>query len=199
MKLLLTSGGLTNKTIVKALTELVGKVPAETSLVFVPTASNVETGDKDWFINDLLNIHKQGFKSVAITDISAVPEAVWRPQFEAADVLFFEGGNTYHLMEWVNRSGLAALLPELLKTKVWVGVSAGSLVTNPDLITPAERGFDPCVGASLAAITAAVPAARPVIVGKPHLQGVTTFTLRIELYQAIKPVVPRDEGHATPL
>lgn len=44
---------------------------------------------------------------------------------------------------------------------------AALLVTNPDLITPAERGFDPCVGASLAAITAAVPAARPVIVGKP--------------------------------
>jgi hypothetical protein len=32
---------------------------------------------------------------------------------------------------------------------------------------------------------------QPVIVGKPHLQGITTFTLRIELYQAIKPVVPR--------
>ena len=47
MKLLLTSGGLTNKSIVKALFDLVGKKPEDTSLVFIPTASNVEMEDKD--------------------------------------------------------------------------------------------------------------------------------------------------------
>lgn len=41
------------------------------------------------------------------------------------------------------------------------------LVTNPDMLTPSEKGFDPCVGASLAAITAAVPGVEPIIVGKP--------------------------------
>ncbi len=133
MKLLLTSGGLTNNSIVKALFEMVGKSPEETSLVFIPTAANVETGDKNWFINDLINIHKQNFKSVAITDISAVPENVWRPKIEEADVLFFEGGNTYYLMEWINKSGFKELLPEMLKTKVYVGLSAGSMVTGPDL------------------------------------------------------------------
>ena len=133
MKLLLTSGGLTNKSISDALVGLVGKKPEDTSLCFIPTAANVEMGDKDWFINDLKNIDKQGFKSVSIADISAVPENVWRPQMEEADVLFFEGGNTYHLMESINKSGLVKILPEFLKTKVYVGLSAGSLVTNPDL------------------------------------------------------------------
>ena len=133
MKLLLTSGGLTNKSISKALFELVGKKPEDTSLVFIPTASNVEMEDKDWFINDLINIRKQNFKSVCITDISAVPEDIWKPQMEEADILFFEGGNTYHLMRWINKSGLVNFLPELLKTKVYVGLSAGSMVTNPDL------------------------------------------------------------------
>lgn len=132
MKLLLTSGGLTNASITKALFELVGKKPEETSLCFIPTASNIEKGDKDWFINDLINIHKQNFKSVSIVDISAVLEDIWRPQIEEADILFFEGGNVYHLMRWMNKSGLVNLLPELLKTKVYVGVSAGSMVTNPD-------------------------------------------------------------------
>ena len=37
------------------------------------------------------------------------------------------------MMKWVNESGLAEILPELLKTKVYVGVSAGSMVTGPDL------------------------------------------------------------------
>ncbi len=133
MKILLTSNGLSNDAIAKALFELVGKKPEDISLVFIPTASNVEAGDKEWFINDLFNIKKQGFKSIAITDISAVPEHIWRPQLEQADVLFFEGGNTYHLMRWMNESGLVKLLPEMLKIKVYVGVSAGSMITGPDL------------------------------------------------------------------
>lgn len=133
MKLLLTSGGLTNKSISSALFDLVGKKPEDTSLVFIPTASNIEMGDKDWLINDLINIRNQNFKSVAVTDISAVEESIWRPQMEEADVLFFGGGNTYHLMRWINKSGLVKILPELLKTKVYVGLSAGSMVTGPDL------------------------------------------------------------------
>lgn len=133
MKLLLTSGGLTNKSIEEALFDLVGKKPKDTSLIFIPTASNVETGNKDWFINDLINIHKQKFKSVGITDISAVSEDIWRPQMEEADILFFEGGNTYHLMKWVNKSGLINILSEFLKTKIYVGLSAGSMITSPDL------------------------------------------------------------------
>lgn len=133
MKLLLTSGGITNNSIAKTLFELVNKKPEETSLVFIPTAANVEKGDKDWFINDLINLKKQNFKSIDIADISAVKEKIWRPKLEQADILFFEGGNTYHLMEWINKSGLKDILPELLKTRVYVGLSAGSMVTNKDL------------------------------------------------------------------
>lgn len=133
MKLLLSSNGFANKEIAEALFGLVGKKPEETSLVFIPTASNVESGDKFWFIDDLINIKKQNFKSVSIADISAVPEEIWRPQLEEADVLFFEGGNTYHLMNWINKSGLIKLLPDMLKTKVYMGLSAGSMVTGPDL------------------------------------------------------------------
>jgi dipeptidase E len=133
MKLLLTSNGFSNQTIAKALFELVGKKPEDTTLVFVPTASNVEPDEKEWFIKDIINIHKQGFKEIYVTDISAVPESIWKPQFEAADVLFFEGGNTYHLMDWMNKSGLASTIREYLKTKVYVGLSAGSMVTAPSL------------------------------------------------------------------
>ncbi|MFA6376057.1 MAG: Type 1 glutamine amidotransferase-like domain-containing protein, partial [Candidatus Paceibacterota bacterium] len=87
------------------------------------------------------------FKSVDIADISAVNEKIWRPQFEAADVLFFEGGNEYYLMEWINKSGLNLILPEFLKTKVFVGVSAGSMVAGKNLDvkimqTAYEEDFD---------------------------------------------------------
>ena len=132
MKLLLTSGGITNKSIAKALFDLVGKKPEDTSLAFIPTASNVEMGDKSWFINDLINLKNQKFKSIDIADISVVDEKNWRPKLKGADVLYFEGGNCYHLMEWINKSGLAVFLPELLKAK-FMRERAGSMVTGKDL------------------------------------------------------------------
>jgi len=134
MKLLLTSAGITNDSIKKSFFDLVGKKPEDISLAFIPTASNVETGDKDWLEEDLIRLKNLNLKSISVVDISAVPESVWRPQLEESDVLFFEGGNSFYLMEWINKSGLSLILTELLKTKVYVGVSAGSMVASRDLL-----------------------------------------------------------------
>jgi dipeptidase E len=112
MKLLLTSNGLSNESIAKALFELVGKPVSETVVTFIPTAANVGSGDKEWFINDLYNIKRRGLKAIDIVDISALPKEVWLSRIEAADVLFFSGGNTYHLMRWLKESRLAELLPK---------------------------------------------------------------------------------------
>lgn len=133
MKLLLTSNGLSNKSIADALLKLVGKPASETSIAFIPTAMNVGSGDKSWFIDDLWNIKQQSFKKVDIVDISALPKNIWLPRLEKSDVLFFSGGNTSHLMRWIKESGLIQVLPELLQTKVYAGISAGSIVTNPNL------------------------------------------------------------------
>ncbi len=133
MKLLLTSSGITNKAIASALFDLVGKKPEDTSLVFIPTASNIYSGDKGWLIDDLINLKKQNFKSIDIADISAIDKNLWLPRLEEADIIFFEGGDTYYLMEWLNKSGLTGFLPDLLKNKVYVGVSAGSCITSKDL------------------------------------------------------------------
>lgn len=133
MKLLLTSSGITNASIANALLELTGKPFNQCSLVFVPTASNVYRGNKDWVIRDLRIAQDLGFKSIDIVDISALPKDLWLPGFQAADVFLFEGGNTFHLMDWIEKSGLEELLPEMLKTKVYVGISAGSIVTGKSL------------------------------------------------------------------
>lgn len=133
MKLLLTSGGLKNGSIARALFDLVGKPAAETIISFIPTSMNIQSGDKGWFIDDLANIKKQGCKEIDIVDISALPKNIWLPRLEKADVLFFSGGNSPHLMRWLRESGLAELLPKLLLTRVYAGISAGSIVTNPTL------------------------------------------------------------------
>lgn len=133
MKLLLTSAGLSNKSISDALLDLAGKPFDQLKLAFVPTASNVEKGDKSWFIKDLVNCKKLNFAQIDIVDISAISRDVWQPRLEEADILFFEGGNTFHLMYWLEKSGLMKILPEMLKTKIYVGVSAGSMVTARSL------------------------------------------------------------------
>ena len=135
MKLLLTSAGIKNKTLAQALLDLVGKPASEIKLAFIPTAANIPTVDMGWFIDNLWQIKQQKFKNIDIVDISALPREIWQPRLEAADILFFSGGNTSHLMRWLEESGLKEMLPELLKTRVYVGVSAGSIVTGPTLDT----------------------------------------------------------------
>ena len=139
MKLLLTSGGITNQSMVNELLALVGKPAEELSIAFIPTAANVEEDDKSWLINDLVNFKNLKPKMLDIVDISAVSKDIWQPRLEAADVLVFGGGNTFHLMQHTRTSGLAELLPELLKTRVYVGISAGSMIAAPSLLPPGTQ------------------------------------------------------------
>ncbi len=133
MKLLLTSGGLENKTMIDALRDLVGKDFKDANLVFIPTAANVEKGDKWWLIGDLAKCKELGFKEVDIVDIAAVSQDIWEPRLRNADVLMVGGGNTSYLMGQIKKSGLVKVLSDLLKSRVYVGISAGSMVVAPKL------------------------------------------------------------------
>ncbi|KKR71487.1 MAG: Peptidase S51 dipeptidase E [Microgenomates group bacterium GW2011_GWC1_41_8] len=134
MKLLLTSGGLTNKSIISALKELTDSPFSRLNLAFIPTASNMESGDKWWLLKDLEMVRKLKFKSIDLVDISALPQKIWKRRLEEAQVLLVEGGNTFHLNYWVHHSGLNKILPELLETRVYIGISAGTIITTPSLI-----------------------------------------------------------------
>lgn len=134
MKLLLTSGGITNPTLAKALLDLVSKPAEEITVAFIPTAANADGHDKCWLIDNLYQLRQQNYKMIDIVDISALPKWNWQPRLEQADILFFSGGNSAHLIRWVEESGLKELLPEFLKTKVYIGISAGSVITAPTIV-----------------------------------------------------------------
>lgn len=133
MKLLLTSAGLKNETLAKALLDLAGKPAEEINVAFIPTAMNPTGNNKIWFIDNLYELKQQNYKLIDIVDISALPKWNWRPRLEAADVIFVSGGTSAHLMRYIEESGLKELLPELLKTRVLAGISAGSVVMSPTL------------------------------------------------------------------
>ncbi len=133
MKLLLTSAGLMTLELRKSLADLIGKPASESTVVYVPTAANLEPHDKRWLIKDLRILVEEDYKVIDIVDISALPKSVWLPRLGLADAIIFGGGNTHHLLYWIRQSGLVDELPKLLKKAVYMGISAGSIVAGPSL------------------------------------------------------------------
>jgi dipeptidase E len=142
MKLLLTSGGITNSSIAEALEDLVGKKPGDIQIAFIPTAANPERGEKDWLIRDLYRLLEHGYH-VDIIELTAMKADALREALETTDVIFVGGGNTFYLSYWMQKSGLASMLPELLKTKVYAGISAGSMVAGTSLVLSSQAMNDP--------------------------------------------------------
>ena len=140
MKLLLTSGGVTNPSIQDALVDLLGKPIADSDALCIPTAMYghpmVGPGIRAWqFISRQSEnpMTELGWKSVGILELTALPsidEELWVPKVREADVLLVGGGDVLYLCHWMRESGLADLLPSLRDT-VWVGLSAGSMVLTP--------------------------------------------------------------------
>ncbi|TDE88876.1 peptidase E [Occultella glacieicola] len=140
MKLLLTSGGVTNPSIRSALEKLLGKPIGECAALCVPTAQwghpmcgpasvrGLIAAD-----HDFRHFTGLGWASLGVLELTALPSIGadrWVPWVREADVLLVDGGDATYLAHWMRESGLADLLPSLPDT-VWVGVSAGSMVMTP--------------------------------------------------------------------
>jgi dipeptidase E len=135
MRLLLTSEGITNSAIAEALVSVAVR-PVETSRVaFVPTSANLLNIDKRWLLTHMSQVEQLGFGTfdiVDIVDIVALPPDVVHSRLAAADVLVFGGGDTAYLMRAIEESGITAYLAEFLESRLYVGISAGSIVAGPD-------------------------------------------------------------------
>ena len=141
MKLLLTSGGITNPSIRHALVDLLGKPIDEAGALFIPTAQWGQPACSPESVWRSIagrwggepGLCDLGWKSIGVLELTALPsmaEDRWVPWVREADVLLVDGGEAIYLAHWMRQSGLADLLP-LLGDTVWVGVSAGSMVMTP--------------------------------------------------------------------
>jgi dipeptidase E len=131
MKLLLTSGGLTNDRIKQAFSELLGKSTQEARVAVIPTAAK-NSKDSSHIAKDLAALNATGIRQIDMVDISEMQKSDWLPLINAADVIFVVGGDVYLLRDAVVNSGLAEELPRLLETKLYVGISAGSKLLGPN-------------------------------------------------------------------
>jgi dipeptidase E len=154
MKLLLTSAGISNTSIHNALVEFLGKPIAEASALFVPTAIYAFPGGADIARRVICGslgdpFCELGWKSLGVLELTALPsikQELWVPMLQETDALLVGGGDCQYLCYWMQESGLAALLPSLLRKTVYVGLSAGSMImtrfgtTYGGHTLPAESG-----------------------------------------------------------
>lgn len=131
-KLLLTSDGFANKKIADKFLELVDKKPSDIKMLFIPTASRYEDELKYVKLSEnqlvSLGIIKE---NIMWLDIDKIADA---GELEGYDVIYVCGGNTFYLMKKLVDTGLDKKIIEIVNAgKVYVGVSAGSVIAGPDI------------------------------------------------------------------
>lgn len=140
MKLILASAGFYTEEIVKKCEELVGKSRKKISVAIINEAYAVEHENNLWWIVDDLNRVKDNFGGKhELVNLLALDLKTVEERLRLHDVIFVLGGNTDYLMSIFLKTGLSKLLPELLKTKVYVGSSAGSMVLGKRLSASAYK------------------------------------------------------------
>jgi dipeptidase E len=143
MKLLLTSAGITNDAIAKSLFSMVGKEPADIKVAFIPTAANVEEGNKvAWFFRQYDDLRKLGIEWIDMVDF-ADADVDWQARLDECDVLYLTGGNTFYLLDQIRKQGFDEYLKEALESKVYVGSSASSITMTPSIDVAAIPPGDP--------------------------------------------------------
>jgi dipeptidase E len=164
MKLLLTSAGISNASIHKALTDLLAKPVSEATALFVPTAiygirngGNIVRGVICGTLGD--PFCEMGWKSIGLLELTALPtmkQELWVSKLQETDVLLVGGGDCQYLTYWMEQSGLAGLLPSLLQKMVYVGLSAGSMIMTRYGTTYGNHTLPSGAGKSLGLVDIAI-------------------------------------------
>ncbi|MEK6874923.1 MAG: Type 1 glutamine amidotransferase-like domain-containing protein [Nanoarchaeota archaeon] len=131
-KLLLTSTGLSNKTLVQAFLELISKPVVTITVLFIPTASQshveleyVKESKQELFD---LGVRKDHLK------VLQLDHTVTLEDVDDVDVIYVCGGNTFYLLDRMRKSRFDTVVKSLVaKDVVYIGVSAGSIVAGPSI------------------------------------------------------------------
>jgi dipeptidase E len=113
--------------------DIVSRLSAHARIAFITTAAEAEPEPRPWLDADRAVFVECGF---AVTDYTFTGKDAdtLRRELAVYDVLFVEGGNSYHLLRQMQLSGAFPVVRELLDTgKIYIGSSAGSIVTCPTI------------------------------------------------------------------
>jgi len=143
-KLLLTSAGFLNPKIGEEFLELVNKIPKSIKVLFIPTASEykLENGEEMFYVKESekeligLGILKENISWLDINNTSVAGDV------NSYDVMYVCGGNTFYLMYHLKNTDFDKKIIKFIDSgKVYVGVSAGSVIAGLDISIASP--FDP--------------------------------------------------------
>lgn len=129
MKAILTSTDLTKvEGGVELAEKMIGKPRSKINVAVINEASAVQFGDQRWVVDSLKNMADSFGGNFEIVHLLALEPAKILERVMAADMLFVLGGNTEWLKIIFDKTGFTKLLPEILRSKLYVGSSAGSMI-----------------------------------------------------------------------
>jgi dipeptidase E len=142
MKLLLSSCSLVHTAeLITALHALLQPRPGPWRICHIITAglAGRPAVDRSWATEPWVGDEEQqlqahGFLCQTL-DITGWSEPALAEHLAGFDVLYIQGGNTFHLLDQMRRSGADRIIQDLVAGHgtVYCGVSAGSIVAGPDI------------------------------------------------------------------
>lgn len=131
-RLLLTSAGFENKRIGDEFLRLVNKEPANIKVLFIPTASRTE--EELYYVGLCIDeLIEMGIKIENIITYNLDYNIEYN-EVRGIDSIYVCGGNTYYLLSKVREANFEKVLDRLIdKGKLYLGVSAGSVVAGPNI------------------------------------------------------------------
>lgn len=134
-KLLLTSAGFENPKVGSEFLKLINNSPSTTKVLFIPTASRTE--EELFYVNKSREeLLKVGIKEENII-VYNLDYIISKAELTQINVVYICGGNTFYLLHRIREVSFDSILDKLIQAGVvYVGASAGSLVTGPDINIP---------------------------------------------------------------
>lgn len=130
MKMILLSTDFRVNGSVEEVEKLVGKNRKDINFAVINEAYAVENGDHKWIIESMNTIMNNFGGNIEFVNLLALDIKLVEKRIMLADVIFVLGGNTEYLKNLFEETGFSKLLPELLKAKVYIGSSAGSMIVG---------------------------------------------------------------------
>jgi dipeptidase E len=128
MRMLLTSNGVTNDPIRTALLDLLGQPFDQSKVVVIIDAILPFAGDNRQTLIHLEQLSSLGWQQFDLMSLFGGPHSVIEQRLRSADVIYCYGGSNHWLAHAWIANGFAPLLRELLDEKVYLGLSAGSMI-----------------------------------------------------------------------
>ncbi len=132
MKLILASS-LTQGVLDKVLHHLPKPLSAS-RIICIPTAANVYNPDDRAWQTEEMDVLRRNGATLDLFDIAGKNPQQVALKLEQSDIVYVTGGNSFYLLEQMQRSGVANPLKALFKRGgVYIGTSVGAVVACEDI------------------------------------------------------------------